>query len=445
MSDDLMDLERELEEYFSNNRSEEDLSDDLMDLVNDINENLSDGSSDVEDSISDEEDGSSEEEDSYNETNDTRSDILYDGSLINENNNEYNESEVPWVRSNCNSDEDVINLEPYEQRSVDNHDLFVIKTFNERTGRFGDASTCYLKSSLISELLSNREQYPPSMIKCIYDKPGDDNVIEYGQVSLKNGMCCKPTDIFVVKLGDGMIITLNSFIDLISTDTQIWYAVRLYSGKRKRIGNIEGEFTSSSDHGQLPGSYIYKLYTKEQILPGIKPEETDLYPLHSLIIYREDVGIHPYTDARDFIRYPNEITNVQVLRMIDILTILYTNNKFKIKMNYKYIYSNISPSDYSLEDIEFLINNHKRGILPHWLHPHAKTTITRDNNGNYHTVGYYNSDIMAQDLEPVIPSRNLLNKFSQNGFILKPGVRIQGDIVKMNDIFEPSTSFFNFN
>ena len=360
------------------------------------------------------------EEDSYNEIIDTHSDILYDDSFINENNNEYNESEVPWVRSNCNSDSDIVSMEPYEQTSVDNHDLYVIKTL-DNYGKFTNVNMCNLKSSLISQLWSNRNEYP-SMIKCIYGKPDDDIVRRTGEQSLLNGMCCKPTDIFVI-LVDTILITLQSFIDLISTDTQIWYAVPLYSGKRKRIGNVRGVIGASMDHGQVPGSFIYKLYTKEQILSGIKPEETNLYPLNDFIFFNDNTI--NYTDVRDLIRNPNEITTTQVLRIIDILTRVYTNNKLKKTMRYNYIFSNTKPSDYSLQDIKFLINNHDNAFLPHWLHPNAKTTSTRDNDGEYHTVGYYN--LMDKDIKPVIPSRNLFNNSSQMRFILHPGYNISNE------------------
>ena len=47
-----------------------------------------------------------------------------------------------------------------------------------------------------------------------------------------------------------------------SSDIKNWYLLPLYGNKRRRIGL---QFGSSKNHGQIPGSKIYKAFTKEEI------------------------------------------------------------------------------------------------------------------------------------------------------------------------------------
>ena len=370
------------------------------------------------------------EEDSYNDTTDTMSSnycSFITNDTVNNVNNVNNESNVPWVKTNCNYHQDPVTLEPYEQSSVDNNDLFVIKTLDSSGKRFTNISTCNLKSTLMTLLLSDRNKKrinndAPSMIKCVYDKPAQRFIDRNDLNALSNGICCKPTDIFIIKVND-LLITLQSFIDLISTDIQIWYALPLYSGKKKRIGNVYGIRGVSMDHGQIPGSHIYKLYTKEQILSSVVPKETNLYPLNNFIFFSNKTI--NYTDVRDLIKDVTEIDYISVNRMIDILTKLYINNKSKSQTKYNYIFSKTNPSDYSLDDIKFLINKSNNSFLPHWLHPNAITTNTIDRYGDIHEIGYYT--MMDKDIKPIIPSSNLLNSSSQMKYILQPNHNISNE------------------
>jgi hypothetical protein len=48
-----------------------------------------------------------------------------------------------------------------------------------------------------------------------------------------------------------------------------WYMVKLYNGKRKRIHNLLGIRGVSMHHCQVPGYYIYKLFTRQELLSGV--------------------------------------------------------------------------------------------------------------------------------------------------------------------------------
>ena len=48
-----------------------------------------------------------------------------------------------------------------------------------------------------------------------------------------------------------------------------WYALPLYGGKRRRIGNISELYAQSMNHGQIPGYIVYKLFTKDEIEQGV--------------------------------------------------------------------------------------------------------------------------------------------------------------------------------
>ena len=69
-----------------------------------------------------------------------------------------------------------------------------------------------------------------------------------------------------------------------------WYLLPLYGDKRRRIGYKYG---TSANHGQIPGSKIYKAFTKEEIKSGIICKETNSdYPL-----YLKDFTIQELSDG----------------------------------------------------------------------------------------------------------------------------------------------------
>jgi hypothetical protein len=95
------------------------------------------------------------------------------------------------------------------------------------------------------------------------------------------GVSGKPTGRIVVRLPQNQIyVTSGSVKRMLSSNIKEWYALPLFGGKRRRIGNLRGIFGSSMNHGQIPGFIVYKLYTKDEILKNIIVEENeDDYPM----------------------------------------------------------------------------------------------------------------------------------------------------------------------
>jgi hypothetical protein len=65
-----------------------------------------------------------------------------------------------------------------------------------------------------------------------------------------------------------------------------WYAVPLFGGKRRRVGNVNGIFTGIGvTHGQTPGQTIHKLYSHDEVFSLLSGgvlhvrEEPNDYPL----------------------------------------------------------------------------------------------------------------------------------------------------------------------
>jgi hypothetical protein len=101
----------------------------------------------------------------------------------------------------------------------------------------------------------------------IYTSPPDRNVTGRGATA---------TGKLVVKLPPNNIyFTLGSVERILSTKKlRKWYGMPLYNGKRRRIGNLDEAFIASSNHGQVPGFVIYKLFTEDEIRGGVEVKET---------------------------------------------------------------------------------------------------------------------------------------------------------------------------
>lgn len=188
--------------------------------------------------------------------------------------------------------------EPYDDNNVD--DKITIKIL--KNNKFSTIGECFLKQDFIDQIKSCKisknnldilgniyrpaqiMELLPVYIMSIYTKPLKDNLAQNAFVS---GISTKPTGRLIIRLPtfDQMYITLGSAHRVLKEKNKIWYALPLFGGKKRRIGNIAGIYGSSLNHGQIPGFNIYKLFTKEEILQGVKSVETHGdYPL-SLYVY----------------------------------------------------------------------------------------------------------------------------------------------------------------
>ena len=156
---------------------------------------------------------------------------------------------------------DIITLEPYD---INLSDVFTIYYLNSMK-KFSTGS-CISKSQMKDYIKSEDDEFP-SLLSTIW-KGGD-----------KTGVGGKPTCKFIIKMPPNNIwITLGSFDKMMNSSEKKWYLLPLYSNKRRRIGYKYG---ISANHGQIPGSYIYKSFTKEEIMDNIVVKETDYdFPLY---------------------------------------------------------------------------------------------------------------------------------------------------------------------
>ena len=62
------------------------------------------------------------------------------------------------------------------------------------------------------------------------------------------------------------LLVLLGIILFIEQNIHTFYAIPLFEGKRRRIGNLAGFIGSSMNHGQIPGYLVYQLCTKEELI-----------------------------------------------------------------------------------------------------------------------------------------------------------------------------------
>jgi WD40 repeat protein len=156
-------------------------------------------------------------------------------------------------------DQNLIMLEPYS--AEDNP--FLIYLPNSK-GKFGSPN-CTTKEELEQYFKTFIGNTVPDNIMTIYTTPAFPTETGHGS---------EPTGKIVVKLPmNNIYVTLGSIIRVMSSNNQSWYAQKLFSGMRRRVGNLKGLFAASMNHGQVPGFYIYKLFTKEEILQGVEVKE----------------------------------------------------------------------------------------------------------------------------------------------------------------------------
>ena len=159
-----------------------------------------------------------------------------------------------------------------------------------------EKSSCLTYDELFSYIGTGKNTKAPEVLQTIYecDFKCEDN----GKHSYATGK-------LIVKIPPNNIyVTLGSIERMIKSHTHIkhWYALPLY---KRRIGNLDELFSSSRNHGQIPGFLIYKLFTKEEIKNGITVRETKLdYPI---FLYNESKHLHQIIGSEVTIPFVNGI------------------------------------------------------------------------------------------------------------------------------------------
>jgi hypothetical protein len=168
-----------------------------------------------------------------------------------------------WVSESC-LNESPITLMPYDEDDLDN--LFTIK-LPDKNGKFRTGS-CLTREEFSQSLLSDVNSERPEYIMSVYTTPVQET-------DLLTGFSGKPTVRLVIRVPSNQIyITLGSAKRIFTEPTKTWYALPLFGGKRRRLGNILGTYGSSMNHGQVPGFLVYKLFTREEIKRGAQSIDT---------------------------------------------------------------------------------------------------------------------------------------------------------------------------
>ena len=205
------------------------------------------------------------------------SSIISDSSQIDEssddesddNKSDDNKSDNNWIHNNCLNDINIVG----DTLNVD--DTFTIKILGSQNKFI--KSYCLEKSEIIQYLESDLNQVPKTIMS-IYTHPLNPQ----SQNDYISGITAKPTGRFVFRIPMTEIyITIGSLLKILKSENKKWYALPLYNGKRRRIGTIEGRILVSGNHGQVPGSKIYKVFTKDEIKNNTKviANDDDDYPI----------------------------------------------------------------------------------------------------------------------------------------------------------------------
>jgi len=177
---------------------------------------------------------------------------------------------INYKNTVINSDEKIecandnfISMEPYTSIE-DTIQIFTLNNQNEyKTSACIGYDELYslLKSDM--DTIMDQKDPMPATLKSIYQIPADGSCDT-------SGRGCIATGKLVIKMPpNNMYITHGSFMRVLSRPEHHWYALPLYGGKKRRIGNVSEIYASSVDHGQIPGYRVYKLFTRQEIEEGV--------------------------------------------------------------------------------------------------------------------------------------------------------------------------------
>ncbi len=176
-----------------------------------------------------------------------------------------NNSAGNFIDTQCVNKESVITLMPYE--TTDENVLFTVKVQNAN-GKFTRGS-CMTKDELKQTIAADKASDTSDFIMSIYTTPKKEK-------DYLSGFGGKPTRKLFFRLpSNGIYVTIGSIKRILNQPHKVWYALLLFGGKRRRLGNINGYFGASMNHGQVPGFLVYKLFTKDEIKQRVVVQDTN--------------------------------------------------------------------------------------------------------------------------------------------------------------------------
>lgn len=173
--------------------------------------------------------------------------------------------DTPFViQSEC-SNINIETLDPFGDDTLP--ELITIKVYNQNKKSFG-SGLCLTFSQF------ERFRNDPDNWNSVYSKPKGSTTDSTG------GETTVPLNKLVLKLPiNNIYISAKSCRKIQDFDKAnnfpiVLYALPLFEGRRRRIGNVVGMIGASMNHGQVPGSIIYKIFTKSE-MKLLKSVETD--------------------------------------------------------------------------------------------------------------------------------------------------------------------------
>lgn len=149
--------------------------------------------------------------------------------------------------------------------SLDNPNTVVIYIYTDGSFRYG---YCFERVDLFRFLRrvvkDLNESEETSEVKCIWKKYKEDK-------DTLAGHGCRPTDQYIAN-GINFVYKYFMLIDFIplllnNPNEREFYAIPVENGKPRRIGNVYGYYAVSGDHGQIPGSTVYELFSATDLNP----------------------------------------------------------------------------------------------------------------------------------------------------------------------------------
>ncbi|NBP00494.1 MAG: hypothetical protein EBU90_10300 [Proteobacteria bacterium] len=162
---------------------------------------------------------------------------------------------IPDQPTDC-SNTSLITLEDYTK------DDSPVRVYLPKSSGEFEKALCFTLDELKYHLQSDLTNTYPNNIMAICTRPSNSQ-------SNTTGHGAQPTHKIVVKLPVGnLYVTLGSIFEIIKNHTKPLYALPLYSGRKRRIGNVKGVYGASMNHCQTPGFNVYKIYQKEPLQNG---------------------------------------------------------------------------------------------------------------------------------------------------------------------------------
>ena len=280
-----------------------------------------------------------------------------------------------------------LNFSTLKSYKIGDGGIFSIEVFDPKNHTFS-SGTCLTIEQLKSWLKDDQN------IMSLYSKPPADRFNE------PSGYGTRPLNKFIVRLPNNNIyVTIKSIYRILNKRKfpVKLYAIPLFEGKRRRVGNTKGEFGISQNHGQIDGSIIYKLYSGKEVdvLKFVKEDEDEFVHNKPFIEYfaralnLEEIlryvrnHAHPLDQAvedgqikvikliyyistttkkKDFLRlrkylerYPEKkkCTENAMIHAANIHIVKWLDNKFKIKMS-KDAMSEMANNAINKADLEIL-------------------------------------------------------------------------------------------